>query len=86
MMEGCVTSLEGDGGWEEAPPVLQEEEVKPDTGPAVDRRMSTSASLLDGPHVAHYRDGLTPHGRYSPRILQKRVQLANRIQSHHPSV
>ena len=79
----------GRGGWEEAPPVFQEEEVKPETGSAVDRVTSASARLLDSPRVARYRDGLTPHGRYSPWLLRRRVQLATKIQSHrshHPFV
>lgn len=68
----CDILVSGGGaGWEEVPPVSQEEEVKPETGPAVDRRMSTSASLLDSPHVAHHRDGLTPHGRQSPNPAEK---------------
>nr|CAI9695917.1 unnamed protein product [Rangifer tarandus platyrhynchus] len=79
----CDILVPGGAGWEEAPPVFQEEEVKPEAGPAVARRTPTSASPRDSPQVAHYRDGLTPHGRRSPRILQGRVQIAGRAQSHH---
>lgn len=56
----------GRAGWEEAPPVFQEEEVKPETGSAVDTVTSASARLLDSPRVVRYRDSLTHHGRYSP--------------------